>query len=111
LLTYDRGPANKTAALLFEARVHGATTDILGQILNIPVTCHPQRFPKGRFACFSYTQNAASPIVDSGKMNWFWNQYLSTSANTELISSPGVSPLLATEEAMKGLPPTRKFVS
>ncbi|OQU97177.1 hypothetical protein CLAIMM_03152 [Cladophialophora immunda] len=98
--------ANLTAALLFKLRAHDATMDILGQILNIPVTCHPQRFPKERFAYFSYTQNAASPIVDSGKMDWFWNQYLSSSTDGDLFSSPTVSPLLASDKATQGLPPT-----
>jgi len=52
----------------------------------------------------SYEQNAAGPIVDAWKMHWFWAQYLSSSGK-EAASDPTVSPLLASKEALEGLPP------
>lgn len=45
---------------------------IIGQILNIPVTCHPQFFPKTKYAYTSYEENKGAPIVDSKQMYWFW---------------------------------------
>ncbi|KAK5444214.1 hypothetical protein LTS15_010567 [Exophiala xenobiotica] len=67
--------ANLTAALALKARAEGITDTIIGQILNIPVTCHPELFPREKFPYMSYEQKAAGPIVDAWKMNWFWAQY------------------------------------
>ncbi|KAH8703863.1 lipase esterase family protein [Talaromyces proteolyticus] len=72
---------------------------IIGQILNIPVTCHPACFPQGKYEYISYKQNKNSPIVDANRMYWFWNQYL-----PDATPDPYASPLLA--ESLHGLPPT-----
>jgi len=99
---------DKAAALVLRSRSEG-TPGILGQILNIPVTCHPKCFPVSKYPYLSYTQNVNSPIVDSWKMGWFWSQYLSV-REAESASDPIVSPLLANEETLKRSPPARESV-
>jgi acetyl esterase/lipase len=79
-------------------------TGIIGQVLNIPVTCHPKHFPTLKYRYISYTKNKDAPIVSATRMNWFWEKYL---PNAE--PHPYASPLLAT--SLEGLPPARKFDS
>ena len=75
---------------------------IVGQILNIPVTCHPKHFPAEKYEYRSYTQNADAPMVSAARMRQFWNNYLPGEEE-----DPRASPLLAA--SLAGLPPTRKF--
>ncbi|KIV81006.1 hypothetical protein PV11_08460 [Exophiala sideris] len=96
--------ANLSTVLVLKARAENVT-GILGQVLNIPVTCHPKHFPTRKYHYHSYTQNANAPIVDAWKMNWFWNQYLSA-CDEDVASDPSVSPLLASTKALTELPPT-----
>jgi acetyl esterase/lipase len=74
---------------------------IIGQVLNIPVTCHPDHFPIAKFEYRSYDQNADAPIVNSDRMRLFWKYYLPSS---ELDKR--ASPLLA--ESLENLPPARQ---
>jgi len=74
-------------------------TGIIGQVLNIPVTCHPQHFPRDEFEYGSYDQNYDSTVVNKPRMLWFWDQYL-PNAEPEVYASP----LLAKD--FRGLPPT-----
>ncbi|EXJ87218.1 hypothetical protein A1O3_04177 [Capronia epimyces CBS 606.96] len=96
--------ANLTAAITLRARAHDNLSGIVGQILNIPVTCHPQYFPSERYSHLSWSQNAEAPVVDAARMIWFWNHYLSASG-VEAAADPSLSPLLASKEALEGLPP------
>lgn len=73
---------------------------IIGQIINIPVTCHPDHFPHSRYEGNSYEQNALAPIVSASRMRLFWNNYLPRAA-----AHPWTSPLLS--ESLAGLPPAR----
>jgi acetyl esterase/lipase len=75
-------------------------TGIIGQVLNIPVTCHPDYFPVSKYEYNSYVQNADAPIVNSATMRFFWNNYLPTAG-----PDPRASPLLA--PSLTRLPPTR----
>jgi acetyl esterase/lipase len=77
-------------------------TGVIGQILNIPVTCHPKLFPSDKYEYGSYQQNKDASIVDAPKMEWFWNQYL-PNADPEVYASP----LLA--EDFTNLPPACKL--
>ena len=52
----------KTAALALRARDEGLT-GILGQVMNMPVTCHPHHFPKDKYEFTSYEQNADAPVL------------------------------------------------
>ncbi|KAH8896920.1 lipase esterase family protein [Thozetella sp. PMI_491] len=71
---------------------------IIGQILNIPVTCHPAHFPSSRYEYHSYEQNAGSPILSSARMQKFWGYYLPSAE-----ADPKANPLLA--KSFAGLPP------
>jgi hypothetical protein len=47
-------------------------------VLNVPVTCHPDHFPKDKYEFTSWEQNAQAPLLDAKVMRWFWGkQYLS----------------------------------
>ncbi len=87
----------KAAVLALKARDE-KVSGILGQVLNIPVTCHPALFPKDKYEYFSYSQNKDASVVDAPKMDWFWEQYL-PDPKPEVYASP----LLA--EDLSGLPP------
>lgn len=75
--------------------------NIKGQLLNIPVTCHPDHHPQ-ELGCRSYEQNADAPIVSAHRMRWFWANYLPGGGGED----PRASPLLATD--LRGLPPARR---
>ncbi|EXJ92461.1 hypothetical protein A1O3_01012 [Capronia epimyces CBS 606.96] len=71
---------------------------IIGQILNIPVTCHPDVFPRDKYEYGSFEQNKDASVVDAPKMLWFWEQYMPT-----VTPDVYAHPLLA--ESHAGLPP------
>jgi acetyl esterase/lipase len=73
---------------------------LIGQILNIPVTCHPDHFPHSQYEGNSFEQNALAPIVSASKMRFFWKNYLPSGE-----AHPWTSPLLS--KSLAGLPPTR----
>ena len=91
----------QSAVLSQKARDEGFS-GIIGQILNIPVTCHPKNFPSDKYEYGSYQQNKDASVVDGPKMDWFWDQYL-PDAEPEIYASP----LLAKD--LSGLPPARMF--
>jgi acetyl esterase/lipase len=76
---------------------------LVGQVLNIPVTCHLQHFPANKYEYGSYQQNKDASVVDAPKMDWFWEQYL-PKAEPEVYASP----LLAKD--LSKLPPARKYL-
>ncbi|KAI9874523.1 MAG: hypothetical protein M1830_009649 [Pleopsidium flavum] len=88
---------NIAAVLSQKARDDGVS-GITGQVLNIPVTCHPKHFPTKKYEYGSYEQNKDAPVIDVPRMTWFWDQYL-PNAEPEIYASP----LLA--KSLKGLPP------
>ncbi|KAI1610380.1 alpha/beta hydrolase fold-3 domain-containing protein [Exophiala viscosa] len=89
---------NLAAILAQKARDEGVK-GIVGQVLNIPVTCHPKLFPKDKYKYTSFdVDNFDAPIIDAAKMVWFWDQYLD-----EVKPDPRHSPLVA--ESLEGLPP------
>lgn len=45
---------------------------ILGQVLNIPVTCHPHLFPKDKYEFTSWEQNKDAAQLPAETMMWFW---------------------------------------
>ena len=71
---------------------------VIGQVLNIPVTCHPKHFPRDKYEYGSYEQNKGASVVDAPKMDWFWDQYL-----PDATPDPYASPLLGKD--LRGLPP------
>jgi acetyl esterase/lipase len=79
---------------------HEGITGIIGQVLNIPVTCHPDHFPVSKYEYNSYVQNADAPVVSSARMRFFWGNYLPR-AEPDPRASPLLAPYLA------NLPPTR----
>lgn len=78
------------------------TSGVVGQVLNIPVTCHPKHFPYDKYEYGSYQQNKAASIVNAPKMDWFWDQYL-----PEGTAEVYASPLL--EEHLENLPPACEY--
>jgi acetyl esterase/lipase len=86
---------NLAAVLSLRARDEGLS-GIIGQVLNVPVTCHPDHFPKDKYEFTSWEQNAQAPLLDAKVMRWFWDCYKAT---TEEYASP----LLA--KSLHGLPP------
>ncbi|KAL1888132.1 hypothetical protein Sste5346_009742 [Sporothrix stenoceras] len=93
--------ANICAALSLICRDTGIQGTIIGQVLNIPVTCHPAHFPADQYEYRSYEQNKEVPLVDAARMHLYWYFYV---PNPEIDgSNPLVSPLLA--ESLANLPP------
>ncbi|VUC23915.1 unnamed protein product [Clonostachys rosea] len=92
--------ASQSAVIAQMARDEGIS-GIIGQVLNIPVTCHPDFFPAAKYEYFSYEQNADAPIVSAARMRWFWNNYLPTPE-----ANPKSSPLLSGD--LSNLPPACK---
>jgi hypothetical protein len=71
--------SEKAAALALRARDEGVT-GIIGQVLNIPATCHPDLFPKEKFAYTSFEENRDAPILNAERTRWFWSRYQSQKA-------------------------------
>lgn len=92
----------KAAALALKTRDENVS-GVVGQVLNIPVTCHPKHFPADKYEYGSYQQNKDSSVVDTPKMVWFWEQYL-PNAEPEVYASP----LLAKD--LSKLPPARQWL-
>ncbi|KAF9886577.1 hypothetical protein FE257_011349 [Aspergillus nanangensis] len=92
--------ANLVAGLALKLREEKALTGVVvGQLLNIPVLCHPDFFPHEKHELCSYDQNAQSPTVNGERMRWFWDQYY-----PHPTASMFASPLLARN--FEGLPAT-----
>ncbi|KAI0151074.1 lipase esterase family protein [Pestalotiopsis sp. NC0098] len=75
ILGGGRAGANLAAALariLIDENIPG----MVGQILNIPVTCHPDHFPRSKYEYTSYEQNSQAPIVSAARMRQYWANYL-----------------------------------
>lgn len=71
---------------------------VIGQVLNIPATCHPKFFPTSEYEYCSYGQNKDAPVINQPMMDWFWEQYM-PDPKPEVYASP----ILA--KSLHGLPP------
>ncbi|KAL3458859.1 alpha/beta hydrolase fold-domain-containing protein [Aspergillus heterothallicus] len=89
--------ANIATVLALKCRDEGIGA-ILGQVLNIPDTCHPAYFPEDKYEYSSPEQNKDAPILTTEAVHWFWDLYCPKDG-----ADPCASPLLATSH--KGLPP------
>ncbi|KAJ3530541.1 hypothetical protein NM208_g9281 [Fusarium decemcellulare] len=88
--------ANVAAVVAQIVRDDGSA-QIIGQLLNIPVTCHPDHCPlKDEHS--SFLQMSDAPILNTERMRWFWDNYIPSGNGND----PRVSPLLA--KSLKGLP-------
>ena len=90
----DSVGGNMAAAVTLLAKEHNGPT-IVYQVLFYPVT--DANFDNG-----SYTEFANGPWLTKPAMEWFWDAY---APNKEDRKKPAVSPLLATIDQLKGLPP------
>ncbi|PVH71235.1 lipase [Cadophora sp. DSE1049] len=90
--------SNIAAVLALMAR-DKKVTGIIGQVLNIPVTCYPEYFPTDQYEYGSWNQNQDASIINAPKMQWFWDQYISSGD----AKDPYASPLLAKD--LSGLLP------
>lgn len=73
---------------------------VVGQILNIPVLCHPEHFPKvDKYEYNSMEQNKDAPILSVRALLKCWSMYY-PDAGTDVYASP----MLA--KSLKGLPGT-----
>ena len=87
-------------------RDSGRKERLAGQFLRIPVTCHPDAFPKSLAdSSSSYHTFTDAPNLSKKVMDDFWDIY-EVGSNT---SSLDVSPLLADE--FREFPPTYISVS
>lgn len=91
------------AAVLAQMARDEKVSGVLGQVLNIPVTCHPAVFPAKEFEYGSWDQNKDASIIDAPKMQWLWDKYVSEAD----AANPYASPLLAKD--LSGLPPACKY--
>ncbi|MDZ4835066.1 MAG: alpha/beta hydrolase [Candidatus Melainabacteria bacterium] len=71
------------------------------QVLFYPVT-------EANFETESYNKFETKHFLSRQAMKWFWNHYTSNDAERK---KPTVSPLLATVEQLKGLPPAMVFTA
>lgn len=90
----DSVGGNMSAALTLMAKAAGKPK-INYQVLIYPVT-------DARFDNVSYTEFADGPWLTKKAMEWFWDAYAPDHAVRDEIT---VSPLRATLEALRGLPP------
>ncbi|KAI9761795.1 MAG: hypothetical protein M1835_008114 [Candelina submexicana] len=91
---------NVAAAMTQRALRQGDSTGLVGQILNIPATCHPKHFPTDKYELNSYKSLENVPMMPAKRLEGFWDAYYPNSEpNVE------VSPLLADAETLAKLPP------
>ncbi|KAI1842263.1 hypothetical protein JX265_006890 [Neoarthrinium moseri] len=104
ILAGNSGGGNLAACIAIKARNEGLS-GIVAQSLVFPVTCHPKYFSqvpsKEDYELLSYIQNYNAGIVNSYRMEFFWDCYLGTDPKPD----PRHSPLLHQVHDLKGLPP------
>ncbi|PGH04238.1 hypothetical protein GX51_03583 [Blastomyces parvus] len=67
--------ANLAAALALKARDE-SITGIVGQILNMPMICHPDFFPREKYEYKSWNENKEEAVASSARAVFHWNLYL-----------------------------------
>jgi acetyl esterase/lipase len=90
----DSVGGNMTAAVSLLAKQHGGPK-IQYQVMLYPVT-------DSSMSTESYRQFAEGPWLTASMMAWFWDAYAPNQEDRKKITA---SPLLATTEQLKGLPP------
>ncbi|HZU15186.1 MAG TPA: alpha/beta hydrolase, partial [Candidatus Dormibacteraeota bacterium] len=93
-LVGDSVGGNMVAALTLMAKARGGPP-IRAQVLFYPVT-------DAAFDTDSYRRYAEGPWLTRAAMEWFWDAYL---PDRRRRSEPTASPLRASTEALRGLPP------
>lgn len=89
--------ANLTAVVAQMARDNN-DSGIVAQVLNGPVICHPDHFPRdGKYEYNSWMQNQDASILSAHTMRRCWDAYY-PSAGTDVNASP----MLA--KSLQGLP-------
>ncbi|PGH19678.1 hypothetical protein AJ80_03833 [Polytolypa hystricis UAMH7299] len=100
--------SNIATALALKLRDENLLSGVIGQMLNIPATCHPdladQAAKRYNRKMTSFEENKDGYVVTKDQMYWFWNHY-----TTKAESHPYASPLLA--ESHANLPPALVQVS
>jgi len=96
----DSVGGNMTAAVTLLAKERGGPKFDF-QLLFYPVT-------NANFETESYKQFGTKHFLSLEAMKWFWNQYTSNDGERKL---PTVSPLQASLEQLKGLPPALVFTA
>lgn len=91
----DSVGGNMAAVMTLMAKVNGFNPEIKFQLLFYPVT-------NADFMTESYVEFADGPWLTRKAMEWFWAQYLPEENKRQGIF---VSPLMATPDELKGLPP------
>ncbi|KAF2802323.1 uncharacterized protein BDZ99DRAFT_483051 [Mytilinidion resinicola] len=99
--------ASIAASIAIELREEDALNGVIGQLLNIPVTCHPKQFPHDKYELNSYVQNAEAPTINGNMM--IANGYGKDQYYPEGGPDVRANPLLAATHA--ALPPARMFSS
>ncbi|OAX85412.1 hypothetical protein ACJ72_00223 [Emergomyces africanus] len=90
----------KAASLALKARDEGVT-GILGQVLNMPMICHPDFFPRDKYEYKSWDENKEEAVASSTRALFHWNLYL-PEGKPEVYANP----ILA--ESHANLPPACK---
>lgn len=96
----DSVGGNMAAAITLMCKERGGPK-IDFQVLFYPVT-------EANFDTESYKKFETKHFLSREAMKWFWNQYTSNDAERKL---PTASPLLASTEQLKGLPPAMVFTA
>ncbi|KAF2090950.1 hypothetical protein K490DRAFT_62281 [Saccharata proteae CBS 121410] len=91
--------ANLAAALALKIRDEHVS-GVRGQLLTVPVTCHPAHFPSDKYEYASLEQNKEAPDLTTKQMWSMWRKYV---PNEEMGKQSYVSPLLA--ESLEGVAP------
>ncbi|PGG96713.1 hypothetical protein AJ79_09483 [Helicocarpus griseus UAMH5409] len=91
------GGGNLAACLALKARDEGIT-GIIGQVLNMPMICHPDFFPQDKYEYKSWFENEEEAVASAARALFHWNLYL-----PEKKPEVYANPILA--ESHANLPP------
>ncbi|EEH33240.1 lipase/esterase [Paracoccidioides lutzii Pb01] len=97
ILAGTSGGGNLAACIALKARDEGVT-GIIGQVLNMPMICHPDLFPRDKYEYKSWEENENEAVASSSRALFHWNLYL-----PELKPDAYANPILA--ESHANLPP------
>ncbi|EGC47049.1 lipase [Histoplasma capsulatum var. duboisii H88] len=89
--------ANLAASLALKLRDEGIT-GVSGQVLNMPMICHPDFFPRDKYEYNSWDENNEDAATSSSRTLFHWNLYL-PKGKPEVYANP----ILA--ESHANLPP------
>ena len=99
-----RSSAGGCLAAVLSQRARDTKMKVEGVIMNVPITCHYNHFPKGEYECTSYEQGFGA-LLNSGEMKQIWDLACpDASRGREIIASPLLGDV-------KGLPKHLVFVT